>query len=56
VEGKLEKYFKTNCLKEQLFIKDNSKNINQLLLELISKLGENIVIKRFARFQLGEEI
>ena len=56
VEGKLGKYFKENCLKEQVFIKDNSKNINQLLLELISKLGENIVIKRFARFQLGEEI
>lgn len=56
VEGKLEKYFKENCLKEQIFIKDNSKNINQLLLELIAKLGENIVIKRFARFQLGEEI
>ncbi|HER23899.1 MAG TPA: translation elongation factor Ts [Candidatus Atribacteria bacterium] len=56
VEGKLEKYFKEICLKEQLFIKDNNKNINQLLLELISKLGENIVIKRFARFQLGEEI
>jgi elongation factor Ts len=56
VEGKLKKYFQTNCLKEQVFIKDNSKNINQLLLELISKLGENIVIKRFARFQLGEEI
>ena len=56
VEGKLEKYFKKNCLKEQIFIKDNSKNINQLLLELIAKLGENIVIKRFARFQLGEEI
>ena len=56
VEGKLEKYFQTNCLKKQVFIKDNSKNINQLLLELITKLGENIVIKRFARFQLGEEI
>lgn len=56
VEGKLEKYFQVNCLKEQVFIKDNSKNINQLLLELIAKLGENIVIKRFARFQLGEEI
>jgi len=55
VEGKLEKYFQTNCLKEQVFIKDNSKNINQLLLELIAKLGENIVIKRFSRFQLGEE-
>ena len=56
VKGKLEKYFQANCLKEQVFIKDNSKNINQLLLELIAKLGENIVIKRFARFQLGEEI
>jgi len=56
VEGKLEKYFQVNCLKEQIFIKDNSKNINQLLLELIAKLGENILIKRFARFQLGEEI
>jgi len=56
VEGKLEKYFQVNCLKEQIFIKDNSKNINQLLLELIAKLGENVLIKRFARFQLGEEI
>ena len=56
VEGKLEKYFQTNCLKEQVFIKDNSKNINQLLLELIAKLGENVVIRRFVRFQLGEEI
>jgi len=56
VEGKLEKYYQTNCLKEQEYIKDNSKSIKQLLLELIAKLGENIVIKRFARFQLGEEI
>ncbi|MGB2783439.1 MAG: elongation factor Ts, partial [Atribacterota bacterium] len=37
-------------------IKDTNKNINQLLLELIAKLGENIVIKRFARYELGEEI
>ncbi|MBA7497861.1 Elongation factor Ts [subsurface metagenome] len=56
VEGKLKKYFQENCLKEQIFIKDSSKNINQLLLELIAKLGENIVIKRFSRFQLSEEI
>jgi len=56
VEGKIEKYFQTSCLMEQEFIKDNSKTINQLLLELIAKLGENIVIKRFARYQLGEEI
>jgi len=56
VEGKIKKYFQTNCLMEQEFIKDNNKTINQLLLELIAKLGENIVIKRFARYQLGEEI
>jgi len=56
VMGKLEKYFQENCLKEQVFIKDTNKNINQLLLELIAKLGENIVIKRFARYELGEEI
>ncbi len=56
VAGKLEKYFKENCLLEQLFIKDNNKTVNELLLETIAKLGENILIKRFARFKLGEEI
>lgn len=56
VEGKLEKYFQENCLLEQLFIKDDSKTVNELLLETIGKLGENIIIKRFARFKLGEEI
>ncbi|MCK4240205.1 MAG: translation elongation factor Ts [Candidatus Atribacteria bacterium] len=56
VAGKLEKYFKESCLLEQLFIKDNNKTVNELLLETIAKLGENILIKRFARFKLGEEI
>jgi len=56
VEGKLEKYFQENCLLEQPFIKDDSKTVNELLLETIGKLGENIIIKRFARFKLGEEI
>jgi elongation factor Ts len=56
VEGKLEKYFQENCLMEQVFIRDNNKNIEELLLELIAKLGENILIRRFARFMLGEEI
>jgi elongation factor Ts len=56
VEGKLEKYFQENCLMEQVFIRDNNKNIEELLLELIAKLGENILIRRFARFKLGEEI
>jgi len=56
VEGKLGKYFQENCLMEQIFIRDNNKNIEELLLELIAKLGENILIRRFARFKLGEEI
>ena len=56
VEGKLDKYFQENCLLEQLFIRDTSKNINELLLETIAKLGENILLKRFARFKLGEGI
>lgn len=54
VEGKLEKYFKENCLMEQEYIRDSNKTIKELLLETISKLGENIIIKRFSRFQLGE--
>lgn len=56
VDGKLEKYLQENCLLEQLFIKDNNKPVNELLLETIAKLGENILIKRFARFKLGKEI
>lgn len=56
VAGKLEKYFKENCLLEQLFIKDNNKTVNELLLETIANLGENILIKRFARFKLGEDV
>lgn len=54
VEGRLEKYFKEVCLLEQPFIKDPDKSIDQLLKETISKIGENISIRRFARFELGE--
>jgi len=54
VEGKLEKYFQENCLLEQPYIRDNHRTVKELLLETIGKLGENIIIKRFARFQLGE--
>jgi len=56
VEGKVGKYYEEVCLIEQSFIKDSSKNIKSLLLETIAKLGENIVIKRFVRFKLGEDI
>ncbi len=56
VEGKLEKYYQQYCLLEQPFIRDDSQTIEQLLKALIAKTGENIVIRRFARFQLGEHL
>jgi elongation factor Ts len=54
VEGKLDKFYKEVCLLEQAYIKDDKKNIETFVKEKIAKLGENIVIKRFARFVLGE--
>jgi len=56
VKGKIEKYYQETCLVDQTFIKDSNKNIKTLLLETIAKLGENIVIRRFARFKLGEDL
>ncbi len=56
VEGKLEKFYKQVCLVDQLFVKDDKKTINDLLKEKIAKLGENMAIKRFVRFQVGEEL
>lgn len=53
-EGKLNKYFKEVCLLEQEYIRDSEKTVNQLVLETIAKLKENIVVKRFVRYQLGE--
>ncbi len=54
VEGKLETFFKEKVLLEQDYIRDPSKTIKDLLMELIAKLGENVVIRRFCRFELGE--
>ncbi|ANY75519.1 translation elongation factor Ts [Paenibacillus ihbetae] len=54
VEGRINKYYEENCLMEQAFIKDPDKTINTLLNEKISTIGENISIRRFARFELGE--
>ncbi len=54
ITGKLDKFYQENCLLEQAFVKDPDKTIRDLLTAIISKLGENIVIKRFVRFQLGE--
>lgn len=58
IAGKLEKFYSDTCLLEQVFIKDpeGKKKVNDLLIEKIAKLGENIMVKRFARFQLGEKI
>jgi elongation factor Ts len=54
VQGKLEKVYNTLCLLEQPFIKDTNKTIRDVVNEKIGELGENIVIKRFVRFGLGE--
>ena len=53
VEGKLEKYYSQVCLMDQPFVKDPEKGIKDILTERIAKLGENIQIRRFVRFQLG---
>jgi elongation factor Ts len=53
-QGKLDKFYQEVCLMEQSFVKDPNKTIKDLTKELISKVGENINIRRFVRFQLGE--
>lgn len=52
--GKLEKYYSEVCLLDQSFIKDEDKTVGELLKETIAKTGENVIIKRFSRFSLGE--
>ena len=54
--GRIEKYYKEVCLLEQPFIKDPDKTITQLINESIAKIGENIAVRRFTRYQLGEGI
>ncbi len=54
-EGKLEKFFQESCLLEQAFIKDPSVTIKDLLTQKIAKIGENIAVRRFTRYQLGHE-
>jgi elongation factor Ts len=56
IEGKLKKYYEDICLIEQKFIKNTDITVGTLLNNIIAKTGENVVIRRFARFQLGEEI
>ena len=54
VEGRIGKYYEEYCLMEQAFVKDPDKTITKLLNEKIAAIGENISIRRFVRFELGE--
>jgi elongation factor Ts len=56
VEGRIEKFYKENCLMEQAYIKDADKTIKDIINEKIMKMGENITVRRFARYELGEGI
>ena len=52
--GKMEKFYSENVLLEQAYIRDPEKTVKDYLTEVISRLGENISIRRFVRFQIGE--
>ena len=54
VDGKIEKYYSEICLEEQVYVKDNDKSVGDFVKETVGNLGENIQIKRFVRFRLGE--
>lgn len=54
VEGKLKKFYQDNTLLEQAFVKDPDKTVGQLITEVSAKTGENIVVRRFVRYALGE--
>ena len=56
VEGRIEKFYKEVCLMEQVYIKDNDLTVDKYLTSKIAKIGENISIRRFARFVVGEDI
>jgi len=54
VEGRIQKYFEEVCLLEQKFVKDQDRAVREIVNDAIAKLGENIRVRRFARFQLGK--
>jgi len=56
VDGRIEKFYKENCLLEQAFIKDQDKTIQSLIHENVARIGENITVRRFTRYELGEGI
>ena len=56
VDGQLKSFLKDTVLLEQPYIREDSKNVRDLITEVAAKVGENLVVRRFARFQLGEEV
>jgi len=56
IEGKLKKYYEDACFVEQKFVKNTDITIGTLVKDMMAKTGENIIVRRFARFQLGDEI
>lgn len=56
VEGRLAKFYQQTCLMEQPFVKDEDKTVESLINDAIAKLGENIVLRRFVRYQVGEKL
>jgi elongation factor Ts len=55
VDGRVEKFYGERCLLDQKFVKDDSKSVGDVITEAIAKIGENIQIKRFMRFEVGQE-
>ena len=56
VEGKMDKFYQEVCLMEQPFVKDPNKTVKEHIVAHVAKIGENIVVRRFTRYQVGEEI
>lgn len=56
VEGRLKKFYEEYCLLDQKYIRDDSMTINDLLLDVVGKTGEKVAVRRFVRFQVGEEL
>lgn len=54
VEGRIKKFYKENCLMEQIYVKDNEKTITQLVNEAVGQIGEKITVRRFVRYEMGE--
>ena len=56
VDGRLQKYYEEFCLLEQPYVKDDSLKVSELITDVIRKTGENIIVRRFARYELGESL